>query len=269
MDATEPSLLRVLVVGESWIKHTVHMKGFDHFQSTEYEEGASVFLGCLAASGFDVTYVRAHEISGRFPTDAQELAQYDVVVLSDVGANSFLLCDETFLRSELSVNRLELLAAYVDDGGGLVMVGGYLSFSGIDGRARWGRSPLARVLPVEMLDRDDRVELPQGVEATFEDPAHEVLGGTPAAWPPLLGYNELVAKPDATVVVRSGQDPLLVVGRCGLGRSVAFASDLAPHWAPPEFVNWEHYRKLWASVISWAGSAQLVAAGGPGRAWTQ
>jgi len=268
MAAAAASSLRVLVVGESWIKHTVHMKGFDHFQNTEYEEGATVFLAGLAASGFDVTYLRAHDISGRFPTTAEDLAAYDVVVLSDVGSNSFLLCDETFLRSEVSVNRLELLAGYVEAGGGLLMVGGYLSFSGIDGRARWGRSPLARVLPVLVLDRDDRVEVPEGVQAVFDEPAHEVLGGTPAAWPRLLGYNEVVAKPDSTVVVRNGPDPLLVVGQAGYGRSVAFASDLAPHWAPPEFVSWTYYHQFWASVLTWAGSARTAAAGRTGRVTT-
>ncbi len=257
MRTSEEAILRVLVVGESWIKHTVHMKGFDHFQNTEYEEGAGVFLDSLTASGFDVTYLRAHEISAKFPTTSQELEQYDVVVISDVGANSFLLTDETFLRSQITVNRLELLADYVELGGGLVMVGGYLSFSGIDARARYGRSPLARVLPVEVLDRDDRVEVPQGVEATFDEPEHDVLGGTPAAWPPLLGYNELVAKPDSTVVARFGRDPLLVVGRVGHGHSVAFASDLAPHWAPPEFLTWPHYRQLWASILSWASSGRF------------
>ena len=35
---------RVLFVGESWIQHTIHMKGFDQFHSTEYEEGAGDFL---------------------------------------------------------------------------------------------------------------------------------------------------------------------------------------------------------------------------------
>lgn len=258
MSNSDQTALRVLVVGESWIKHTVHMKGFDHFQNTEYEEGAGVFLDSLAASGFDVTYLRAHEISSRFPTSREGLERYDVVVISDVGSNSFLLTDETFLRSEVTVNRLELLADYVEFGGGLVMVGGYLSFSGIDARARYGRSPLARVLPVEVLDRDDRVEVPQGVRATFDDPGHEVLGGTPAAWPPLLGYNQLVAKPDSTVVARSGQDPLLVVGRAGLGHSVAFASDLAPHWAPPEFLQWPHYGRLWASILQWASAGRAV-----------
>lgn len=262
MRTSRDGVLRVLVVGESWIKHTVHMKGFDHFENTQYEEGAGVFLNSLVSSGFDVTYLRAHEISGKFPTTSEELEGYDVVVLSDVGSNSFLLTDETFLRSERAVNRLELLAEYVELGGGLVMVGGYMSFSGIDGRARYGRSPLARVLPVEILDRDDRVEVPQGVVASFDEPEHEVLAGTPPVWPVLLGYNELKAKPDSTVVARCGDHPLLVLGRVGLGHSVAFASDLAPHWAPPEFLQWSCYPRIWASILEWASTGRVVAARG-------
>lgn len=258
MSVTEQSTSRILVVGESWIKHVVHMKGFDHFQSTEYEEGAGVFLGCLADSGFDVTYIRAHEISARFPTSREELDSFDAVVISDVGANSFLLTDETFLHSKRTVNRLTLLVDYVRDGGGLVMVGGYLSFSGIDGRARWGASPLEAVLPVHTLDHDDRVEVPEGLFAVVDDPAHEVLGGVPAEWPPLLGYNRVVAKSDSTVVASYSGDPLLVVGKAAAGHTVAFASDLAPHWAPPEFLNWEHYRQLWASIVEWAGSGKTA-----------
>ncbi len=248
---------RVLVVGESWIKHTVHMKGFDQFQSVEYEEGGGDFLAALKQGGADVEYLRAHEISLRFPVTAAELAQYDVVVLSDIGANSFLLCDETFLRSQRSVNRLTLLAEYVRGGGGLLMVGGYMSFSGIDGRARFGSSPLADILPVTMLDHDDRVEAPEGAVAQPQTPDHEMLEGVSGEWPVLLGYNRLVAKPDAVVVARVGADPLLVAGSEGAGRAVAFASDCAPHWAPPEFVSWEHYPRLWTSIIRWlAGAAR-------------
>ncbi len=260
MPAPEHSQLSVLVVGESWIKHTVHLKGFDHFHTTEYEEGGGAFLDALTQSSFAVTYIRAHEISSRFPTTKPELEQFDVVVLSDIGANSFLLTDETFLRSERSVNRLAILADYVRDGGGLVMVGGYMSFSGIDGRARFGMSPLADVLPVEMLHHDDRVEVPEGLEAEIDLPDHAVLGGTPAQWPILLGYNRVIAKRDSTVVARHGDDPLLVVGRAGAGNTVAFAPDFAPHWAPPEFVQWSHYAQLWTSITTWAARAQPEAA---------
>jgi uncharacterized membrane protein len=244
--------LRVLVAGESWIKNTIHLKGFDQFHTTEYEEGAGEFLAALDRVGFSVTYVRAHEISARFPKTAEELDAFDVVVLSDIGSNSFQLPDETFLRSERSPNKLAVLADWTRGGGGLVMIGGYMSFTGIDGRARFGMSPLAKVLPVTMLDHDDRIEVSDGVKAEFDQPDHPVLGGTPAEWPLLLGYNRIVPKPDATVVARTGDDPLLVVGNAGSGRSVAFASDLAPHWAPPEFVSWLHYQQLWTSILSWS-----------------
>ncbi|CAB4858680.1 unannotated protein [freshwater metagenome] len=246
--------VRVLVVGESWIKHTIHMKGFDVFHSTEYEEGGGEFLAAIAEAGHEVTYVRAHEVSSQFPTTAEALAAFDVVVLSDIGANTFLLTDETFLRSELTVNRLELLADWVRGGGGLIMVGGYMSFSGIDARARFGWSPLAPVLPVEILDIDDRVEKPEGVTPTVHLADHEVLGGVPTEWPALLGYNRVRPKPGAELVAAVGDDPLLVVDRVGAGRTVAFTSDFAPHWAPPAFVGWEHYRTLWASIVSWAGA---------------
>jgi len=251
MSSNKNKALRVMVVGESWIKHIVHLKGFDQFHTTEYEEGAGVFLEALNGAGFDVTYIRAHEISMKFPTTREALDDFDAVILSDIGSNSFLLCDETFLRSERTVNRLSLLADYVNDGGGLLMCGGYMSFSGIDGRARFQATPLAPILPVIMPDCDDRVEVPEGLVATFSNPDHPALGGTPAEWPILLGYNQFKAKPGATVIAANGDDPLLVVDQVGKGRCAAFASDVAPHWAPPEFMSWPHYDKLWSSIVSW------------------
>lgn len=259
--------LDVLVVGESWIKHTIHMKGFDQFHSTEYEEGAAVFLESLNGLGHNVTYIRAHEVSARFPTTIDELQGFDVVVISDIGSNSFLLPDETFLHSVRSPNRLSLVAEYVERGGGLVMIGGYLSFTGIDAKARYGMSPLSKVLPVTMLPYDDRIEMSEGVEVNVCLPGHPVLGGTPDQWPPLLGYNRLIAKPDSDVVAAAGDDPMLVTGSYGAGRAVAFASDLAPHWAPQEFMTWPHYAELWNSILSWAstgagrGDAEPAASG--------
>ena len=59
---------------------------------------------------------------------------------------------------------------------------------------------------------------------------------------------------EATVVVRYGADPLLVVGEVGAGRTVASAPDFAPHWAPPGFVNWPHYAQLWTPITRWASA---------------
>jgi len=256
MGAVVGQRLKVIVVGESWVKNITHIKGFDQFHTTEYEEGAGIFLESLIDSGMDVTYVRAHEISSKFPKSIDEIASYDVVVISDVGSNSFLLTDDTFLRSKRSQNLLSIVADFVSNGGGLVMVGGYMSFTGIDARARYGMSPLAGVLPVKMLTHDDRIEIPEGLNVNVKVSKHPALGGTPTEWPILLGYNRLIAMPESTVLVNYGDDPMVVVGTHGGGRSVAFASDLAPHWAPPEFMNWSYYSTLWCSIISWAGSAQ-------------
>lgn len=250
--------LKVLVVGESWIKHTIHLKGFDQFHTTEYEEGGGAFLAAMDSAGADVTYVRAHEVSARFPATRGDLEEFDTVVLSDIGSNSFLLTDETFLRSERTTNRLAELAAYVEGGGGLVMVGGYMSFTGIDARARFGTTPLAPVLPVVMLDADDRVEVPEGIVPVVTDEGHGALGTTSGEWPALLGYNRLVAKGDSTVVATVGEDPLLVTGEHGEGRTVAFASDFAPHWAPPEFVSWDQYDELWGSIVSWCANRETA-----------
>ncbi len=243
---------KILFVGESWVKHTTHIKGFDQFTSVEYEEGAGVFLGCLERDGFQTEYVRAHEISQRFPAIAADLAAYDAVVLSDIGSNSFLLTDETFLRSEIGVNRLQLVADFVAAGGGLVMVGGYMSFTGIDARARYGMSPLAAVLPVELLPYDDRIEAPQGLSPELVARQHPAIGDTPPDWPVLLGYNRTTAKPGSTVIATVGGDPLLAVGAHGQGRVAVFTSDLAPHWAPPVFLKWDGYPVLWTALLGWA-----------------
>lgn len=243
-------MARVLVVGESWFTHTVHQKGFDSFTTSEYTEGGGAFLTALHARGHKVTYVPSHEIHTRLPTTLEGFDSFDVIVISDVGANSFQLSPETFVRSELSKDKIELMRRFVENGKGLLMVGGYLTFSGIDAKARWGRSPLGPALPVEILDRDDRVEISGGAEPqVIAD--HEVVRSLPNLWPTLLGLNEVVAKPNALTLALCGGHPLLVLGKYGDGRSAAFTSDVAPHWAPPSFLAWDGYVILWDQLVTW------------------
>ncbi|NMM32309.1 MAG: cytoplasmic protein [Cellulomonas sp.] len=247
-------MARVLVVGESWFVHSVHQKGFDSFFTSAYEEGGGAFLAALRERGHDVTYVPSHQIDGRLPTDVEGYAPYDVVVISDVGANSFQLANQTFTASIPTPDKTELIRAHVEQGAGVLMVGGYLTFSGIDAKARWGRTPLQAALPVYVLDRDDRVELPGGV-APAVVAAHPVVDGLDTTWPALLGLNEVVAKDDAQVLATCAGHPLLVVGTYGAGRSAAFTSDIAPHWAPPEFLEWSGYTDLFDRLITWLAAS--------------
>jgi uncharacterized membrane protein len=178
-----------------------------------------------------------------------------VVIISDVGANSFQLSPQTFTRSVPTADKTRLLRTYVEDGGGLLMIGGYLTFSGIDAKARWGHSQLSEALPVVVLDRDDRVELSGGAEPTVVRD-HDIVAPLGRTWPALLGLNEVQPKPHASVLAECAGYPLLVVGSHEAGRTAAFTSDVAPHWAPPQFLAWDGYADLWDGLVRWLAAGQ-------------
>ena len=245
--------MRVLLAGESWTMHTIHQKGFDSFTTTAYAEGHQWLSNALRSGGIDLDYLPSHLANDQFPTTPQELAHYDAVILSDIGANTLLLSSDTFTKSIPMPNRLESIRAYVENGGGFVMVGGYLTFNGIDGKARYGGSPLEDALPITMLLGDDRVEAPQGVAPAVVDASHPIVAGLPERWPEMLGYNRLIARPEAAVIATVDDDPLVVAWSHGRGRAVAFASDCGPHWAPPGFVEWDGYAQLWQQLVAWTG----------------
>jgi uncharacterized membrane protein len=252
---TEPhAKKRVLVAGESWIMHTIHQKGFDHFQTTAYGEGHQWLSAALTAGGFEVEHIPNHLANERFPLTVEELQTYDAVLLSDIGSNTLLLHPETFVKSVAMPNRLMSLHDYVRAGGGLVMIGGYLTFQGIDAKARYAGTPVEECLPVKMQVNDDRVEAPQGLVPNVTSLDHPIVTGLPSHWPALLGYNCLRPKHEATVVATVGNDPLIVAWTYGQGRSVAFASDCGPHWAPPGFVEWDGYARLWQQLVGWVTS---------------
>ncbi|BCV20302.1 glutamine amidotransferase [Moorella sp. Hama-1] len=243
--------MRILFAGESWVTHMIHIKGFDSFTTSKYEEGAKWLLEALQGGGMEVDFQPSHVAQDNFPFTGGELKKYHAVILSDIGSNTLLLHNDTFGRSIVLPNRLETLRRYVEEGGGLVMIGGYMSFSGIDGKARYGETPLAAALPVECLNGDDRCEVPEGITPKVVQPGHPLLAGVPGAWPHFLGYNRFRAKAEAEVLLTAGEDPFLVVQNYGRGRSLAFASDCAPHWGPPEFLNWPGYKTFWVNALRW------------------
>jgi uncharacterized membrane protein len=81
-------------------------------------------------------------------------------------------------------------------------------------------------------------------------------------WPLLLGANEVRLKdrPDVELVASlpddQGGHPLLVTGRHGKGRVIAWTSDLSPHWLPAPFYEWPGYAKLWRNMLGWLTDRQ-------------
>lgn len=246
---------KVLLVGESWVSSATHYKGFDQFGSVTFHLGAEPLVEALKGSSFELTYMTAHDAVEKFPFEMEGLDAYDVIILSDIGANSFLLPPAVWLRSQTVPNRLRLIKAWVERGGGLLMVGGYFSFQGIDGKARWRKTPVEDVLPVTCHPWDDRVEMPEGAVAEVLQPQHTVLKGLDGAWPFVLGVNEVEVRPDAQVLARVPEDqgghPLLVLGGFGKGRTAAWTSDIGPHWLSPAFCSWEGYGRLWKNLLGW------------------
>ncbi|MBB5159174.1 glutamine amidotransferase [Saccharopolyspora phatthalungensis] len=244
---------RVLIAGESWVTHSTHIKGMDTFTTSSYEVGVEQLRRALEGRGHEVRHLPAHLVPMEFPDDERALSQYDVVVVSDIGANSIQLAPGVFERARPGADRLAALRAWVGEGGGLLMIGGYLSFTGFEGKAAYRNTVLHDVLPVELLAEDDRVELPAGAQATVALPGHPALGGLDSApWPHLLGYNRVLARPGSTTLATVNGDPLVVVGEHGNGRSAAFTSDCSPHWAPTAFCeDWSGYGQIFGGLIEW------------------
>lgn len=246
---TTDAPVRVLLAGESWNTYAVHTKGASAYTTAGYEEGAEQLISELRGRGVQVSYLPNHAVVERFPYTADELAaSYDVVVLSDLPADSLLLPHAVFVQGERRPNRARTIGEFVAGGGGLLMIGGYMSFAGFEGRARYGATPLADTLPVTMARHDDRMETPEGVVPAVVG-AHPVLNGLPDEWPYFLGYNQVAAKPGASTVLAIGDDPLLVLGEHGSGRVAAFTSDCSPHWGSPAFMAWPHYGAFWAQLV--------------------
>lgn len=242
---------KVLFVGESWHVHVTEAKGFDTFTYDYYEEATGFIKAALESNGIQFHHIPSHLVEQQFPTTLEALQEYDAVMFSDVGANTMNLPMNVFQRLVPSVNKLELVKEYVAKGGAFVMIGGYLTFQGIQARGAYKRTAMEEILPVTLLEGDDRVERCEGIVPYVTEKAHPVMAGLPEQWPQVLGYNRLIPKENAQVLAKVNEDPLVVLGTYGLGRTCAYATDCAPHWSPETFCNWEGYSVLWGNLLQW------------------
>jgi hypothetical protein len=178
---------------------------------------------------------------------------------------------------------MSALVEQVIAGCGLLMIGGWESFSGAE--RQYTGSPIADVLPVELVDGDDRVNSAQPV-LIDKVADHPIVDGLPWHRPPCVGgYNRFTARRDAQTILQlrhvaveraddgyafkqGATSPLLVTGQRGAGRVAALATDVAPHWVGG-FVDWgdqrvdaagpdaepvqvgEWYARFFANLVAW------------------
>lgn len=243
---------KVLLLGESYSATHTFVRGRNYVTLPQYGHFGTEIVSMLEKEGLDVTLIFTHDIPERCPMRREEFGAYDVVILSDVGSDTMLMQPKN-PDGTRNPNRLMELVRYAEDGGGVMMVGGYFGFSGIGNQARYNMTPLAQALPVHISDYDDRVECPEGVKPVVNTACSTKIfdGIRMEDCPEFGGYNKTVIKEEAELFATFYGDPFLAGMKFGKGRTFAFTSDCAPDWAPLSVLAWEGYAKLLANVIRW------------------
>ena len=196
----------------------------------------------------EVRYIREAARGGQGMLNDADFVpgQYDVYILGGVAADFF------------TRNQIALLTRAVNNGAGLMMLGGRSSF----GEGGWGNSELSKILPSDVGPNDGEVTpVDEGVQVvpstTGLDNYVVRLGSTPAEsaaiWAklaPITGYNRLGRpKPLANVLAQAGRDPVMIAldDAGGKGRSLEFGGETWP-WARTER---EAHARFWRQVILW------------------
>ena len=80
----------------------------------------------------------------------------------------------------------------------------------------------------------------------------EILHGLVDSKLPVV-YGQVITypKPGSKLLIETEQGPLLAAWQYGLGRSVAFTSDLSNRWGK-DWIKWEHYGRLTSQMVKWA-----------------
>lgn len=246
----------VLLAGETFNIASFASTGHEIGASSRYSNGATRYVQALASQGIEVVQIGGERCETEFPKTLAALADYSVVVISDVGALSLLYTPETRI-GQRSVNRLELLRHWVEQGGALMMAGGYTCFQGMHGSAKFHGTAVEECLPVEISPGPDGLEAPEGLDPVVVDASHPILTGLTSQFPFVLGMNQVTARADARSVTlvecanRGRKLPLLSVREYGAGRSLAWMTDIGPHWLSGEFMNWDGYDGMMANMVRW------------------
>jgi hypothetical protein len=180
--------------------------------------------------------------------DLFQAQRFDVFLVGDVRS------------SQLQPHHLAAIRERVNQGAGLMMLGGHESF----GPGGWGQSPLADVLPVEMRAADGQFMQPFKLVPTAAGLRHYVLRlsetdeANRRTWEslrPLDGGSSWSAlKPTAVVLAESPQKaPLLVTQEFGAGRTLALAGDTTWRWRfqPGYEAGKRAHNQFWRQVVLW------------------
>ena len=160
-------------------------------------------------------------------------SRYDAIILSD------------FSRSHVPGASEGAIIEQVEKGTGLLMIGGWGSFSGPFGG--WHGSLIEKILPVSCQRHDDRLNFPGGALIHLRK-KHRMFGSMSFKNPPVIcGLNRVRPRKNSQLIlgarriVDGKEFPLLVIDSHPHKRIAALTTDLAPHWCGG-LVDWGRKR---------------------------
>ncbi|HUE76113.1 MAG TPA: VWA domain-containing protein [Chloroflexota bacterium] len=91
------------------------------------------------------------------------------------------------------------------------------------------------------------------VRPFFTSPSPVIRNIAEVSLPVIVGYNVTTPKETAQVVMvpdKDRSDPLLVQWQYGLGRSIAWTSDVKDKWSAA-WLTWSEFRRFWSQLVRW------------------
>ena len=179
--------------------------------------------------------------------EADDAKRKHIILLSDGksddAASDFLALAEQIAEARISITAIaigdaneELLTQLTETNGGRVA-----SVQNVQ--------ELPTVV-MEAVRETQRYIVQEPFQPVITDPNASIvagLGGLPELW----GYTATTEKSIAQVFIHSHKDePILAGWNFGLGKAVAWTSDVKPAWAK-EWVPWDNFGKFWGQVVNW------------------
>ena len=213
----------------------------DHPPTTAHEE---IFreVGKLRPSSGTKMYPALEKAYERLQTvDAK---QKHILLLSDgKSEGDFILLAKRIATDKMTLSTIAigdadrtLMKAIAEAGGG-----GYRDVQNI--------SELPKIMADEVR-QTKQYTVQEPFQPIINDGDYPVLAGIDRV-PKLFGYIATSEKEFAQTYIRSHEDhPILAGWNYGLGRSVAFTSDVKLGWGM-DWIEWENFGKFWGQVVNW------------------
>jgi uncharacterized membrane protein len=197
--------------------------------------------------------VRRHMRAYMPRTEGRLVGSYDLIVISDSNVQSFRPEYFSWFRN-----------AVIDEGLGLVMIGGLETFGAVPNYpGSWGETPVAEALPVLCLPEQwergaGRLQVDERENVLIESLPFEELGPLGVFYGcNIVGERQGISTIAYYNVLSSGErHPLLVFWEVGAGSSYAMTAD----WTPAggvNFLRWAHYGDYALNVALYATGGKI------------